>query len=74
MAEGSTAVVIDEVVELGTHLEGYGFKLVQSQKSRAKMRSRATAFGRGEALSTVTDKKLQELSARKMYINACAAQ
>ena len=40
-----------EVVELGMHLAGNGFKVVQSRKSKAKMRSRAATFGRDEALS-----------------------
>ena len=48
-----------EVIELGMHLAENGFNVVQSRRSKAKMRSRAAACGRDETLSTVTDMKLQ---------------
>ena len=49
------------VIDLGMNLTGNGLNLVQSRKSKAKMRSRAATFGRDEASSTVTDMKLQYL-------------
>ena len=63
-----------EVVELCMHLAGNGFKVVQLRRSKTKMRSRAATVGRNEALSTITDMKLQEFTARTMYITACAAR
>ena len=35
-----------EVVELGMHFSENGFKVVQSRRSKAKLKSRAAAFGR----------------------------
>ena len=53
------AIDVPEVVELGMSLAGNDIKVVQSRRSKAKMRSRAATVGRNEALSTITDMNLQ---------------
>ena len=61
-----------EIDELFGHIEGKGFKIVQSRKPKAKLSLKAAACGCGGALNRMTGKKLHKLTAQHAYIAACA--